>query len=62
LVVTILLFLPKGQVLLKEFNNAFSISEVVLFKLIDLIKSILEGLISKFAGSLMVLHDFVVED
>ena len=54
--------LPQGQVLLKEFNNALGITEVILLKLVNLIESILEGLVSELTGSLVVLHNFVVED
>ena len=57
-----ILVLPQGQVLLKEFNNALGITEVILLKLVNLIESILEGLVSELTGSLVVLHNFVVED
>ncbi len=62
MVVTILFLLPEGQVLLKELDDALSITEIVLFKLVNLVQSILEGLVSKFAGSLVFFHDFIVED
>ena len=62
LVSTLLLILPQGQVLLEELDDALGVTEVVLLKLVNLVESILEGLISKFASSLVVLHDFVVED
>ena len=55
-------FLPEGEVLFKEFDDALGVSEVFLFELINLVKGLLEGLVSKFAGSLVVLHDLVVED
>ena len=62
IVVTVFFFLPKGQVLFKEFDDALSVTEVVFFKLIDLLEGILESLVSKFAGSLVIFHDFIVED
>ncbi len=62
IVVTVFFLLPKGQVLFKEFDNALSITEIVLFKLVNLVQCILEGLVSKFAGSLVIFHDFIVED
>jgi hypothetical protein len=62
LVVAVLLLLPEGQVLLEELDNALGISEVVFLELVDLVESILEGLVGKLASSLVVLHDFVVED
>ena len=61
--VTFLLFiLPKGQVLLEKFNDTLCITEVILFELVDLVKSILESAISELASGLVVLHDLVVED
>ena len=61
--VTFLLFiLPKSQVLLEKFNDTLSITEVILFELVDLIKSILESAISELASGLVVLHDLIVED
>ncbi len=62
IVVAIFLLLPKGQVLFKKLNDALSVTEVVLLKLVNLVQSILEGLVSKFASSLVIFHDFVVED
>ena len=57
-----LLILPKGQVLLEKFNDTLCITEVILFELVDLVKSILESAISELASGLVVLHDLVVED
>jgi hypothetical protein len=62
LVTFLLLILPKGQVLLEKFNDTLSITEVILFELVDLVKSILESAISELASGLVVLHDLVVED
>jgi hypothetical protein len=61
LVVTFFLFFPEGEVLLEEFNDALGVTEVVLLEFIDLVESILESLVSELAGSLVVLHDLVVE-
>merc|ERR1711937_771453 len=61
--VVIFLFLfPESKVLLEELNDGLGISEVVLLELVDLIESVLEGLVGKLAGGGVVLHDFVVED
>jgi len=57
-----LLFAPESEVLLEELNDALGVTEVVLLELINLVESILEGLVSEVAGGLVVLHDFVVED
>jgi hypothetical protein len=62
LVAVLLLVLPQGQVLLKELNDTLGITEIVLLEFVNLVESILEGLVSELAGGLMVLHDFVVED
>ena len=62
IVTTILFFFPKSQVLLKELDNWFGITEIILLKLINLVKSILKCTVSELASHLMVLHDFVVEN
>jgi len=62
LVVALFLFLPQCQVFLKELDYALSITEVIFLKLVNLVESILKCLISEFAGSLVVLHYFVVEN
>ena len=62
LVAVVLFFLlPERQVLLEELNDALGVTEVVLLEFIDLVESFLEGTVGKLAGSLVVLHDFVVE-
>ena len=61
-VVFTLFVFPKSEVLLKKFNNALSITEVVLFKLINFVKSFLKSLVSEFTSSLVILHDLVVEN
>ena len=57
----LLFFAPEGEVLLQQFNDALGVTEVVLFKLVDLVKCILETLVSEVAGGLVVLHDLVME-
>jgi hypothetical protein len=58
----IFFFLPKSEVLLEKFDNAFGITEVVFLQLIDLVESILQSLVSEFTCSLVILHNFVVEN
>ena len=62
LVITFLLFLPEGQVFLKELNDALGVTEVILLELVDLLESVLESLVSKLTSGLVVFHNFVVED
>lgn len=62
LVALLLFVFPKGKVLLKKLDNALGITEIVFFKLVNLIKSILESLVGKLAGGFVVLHNFVVEN
>ena len=59
---TVFFFFPESKVLLEEFDNALGVTEVVFFELVDLVQSVLEGLVGKLTGSLVVLHDLVVED
>ena len=61
-VTTILFLFPESQVLLKELDNWFSITEIILLKLVDLVKSILECAVGELASHLVVFHDFVVEN
>ena len=56
------LVLPEGQVLFEELDDALGVTEVILLKLVNLVKGILEGLVSKLASGLVVLHHLVVED
>ena len=42
--------LPEGQVLLEELNDALGVAEVILFELVNLVESILEGLVGEAAG------------
>ncbi len=60
-VFAIFFFLPKSKVLLKKFDNAFGITEVVFLQFVNLVEGILQSLVSEFTGSLVVFHNFVVE-
>ena len=61
-VVLVLIFLlPERQVLLEELDDALSVAEVVLLELIDLVESLLEGVVSELAGPLVILEHLVVE-
>ena len=62
LVGILLLLSPESQILLEEFNDGLGIAEVALLELVNLVEGVLEGLVGKVAGSLVVLHDLVVED
>jgi hypothetical protein len=62
LVATLFLVFPESKVLLEKFNNALGVTEVILLELVNFVKCILESLVGKFASSLVVLHNFVVED
>ena len=61
-IVLLLLFFPEREILLKEFDDGFGISEGLLINVIDLFESVGESFFSKFTGLLMVVHNFVVED
>ena len=58
----LLLFLPERKVLLEELDDGFGVSEGFFVDIIDLLKSIRQSLLSKFAGLLVVVHNFVVEN
>ena len=62
LIATLFLVFPESKVLLEKFNNALGVTEVILFEFVNFVKCILKGLVGKFASSLVVLHNFVVED
>ena len=53
--------LPESQVLLEEFDDGLGVAEILFGNLVDLVKSRLEGFLSKLAGTLLILHNFVVE-
>jgi len=55
------LFFPEGKVLLKKLNDGFGVSEGFLINIVDLLKSIRQSLLSKFACLLVVVHHLVVE-
>ena len=61
-VVTLLFLLPEGEVLLEELDDALGVTEVVLLELINLVESLLEGVVSDLASLGVILEDFVVED
>ena len=54
--------LPKREIFLKKLNDGLGISESFLVNVIDLLESLSEGLLSKFARLLVVVHHFIVED
>ena len=58
----LLFFFPEGEILLKEFDDGFGISEGFLIYVINLLKSIRESGFSEFTGLLVVVHNFIVED
>jgi len=62
LVLFLIFLLPESEVLLEQLNDGLGITEVIFLELIDFVKSLLESLIGELASSLVVLHDFVVED
>jgi len=61
-VVALFFLAPEREVLLQELDDALGIAEVVLLELVNLVESILEGLVGELASGLVVLHDFVMED
>ena len=61
LVVALLFLLPEGEVLLEELDDALGIAEVVLLKLVDLVESLLESVISELTCFCVILEHFVVE-
>jgi hypothetical protein len=58
----LLFFFPEGEILLKEFDDGFGISEGFLIDVINLLESIRESGFSEFTGLLVVVHNFIVED
>ena len=62
LVIALLLFFPESQVLLEKLDDALSIAEVVLLELVNLVESLLESVVGKFACLGVVLQHFVVEN
>ena len=61
IVITFTFFLPQGQVLLQELDDGLSITEVVLFEVVNLLKGVLESTVSQLTCLSVVLHNFVVE-
>jgi len=62
LVVALLFLLPESEVLLEELDDALGVTEVVLLELVDLVESVLEGLVGELASLFVVLENFVMED
>jgi len=60
--VLLLFFFPEGEILLKELDDRFGISEGLLIDVINLLESIWESGFSEFTGLLMIVHNFIVED
>ena len=60
--VLLLFFFPEGEILLKEFDDGFGISEGLLIDVINLLESIRESGFTEFTGLLVLVHNFVVED
>jgi hypothetical protein len=60
--ILLLLFFPEGEILLKELDDGFGISEGLLVNVVNLLEGVGESSLSKFAGLLVVVHNFVVED
>ena len=57
----LLLLLPEGEVLLEELDDGLGISEGLLINVIDLFEGVRQGLLTEFAGLLVIVHHFVVE-
>jgi len=61
LVAAILFLLPEGQVLLEKFDDALGVTEIVFLEFVNLVEGFLKSAVSEFTGSLVVLHDLIVE-
>ena len=61
-VVLFFLFFPEREVFFKELNDGLGISECLLVNIVDLLESIRQSSLSEFAGLLVVVHNFVMED
>ena len=60
-VVILFLFFPESEVLLEELDDTLSVTEVILLKLVNLIKGILQSLICEADSLLGVLVGLVIE-
>ena len=56
------LFFPEREVFFKELNDGLGISEGLLVNIVDLLEGIRQSSLAEFAGLLMVVHNFVMED
>ena len=61
-VVLVIFLLPESKILLKKLDDGLGITEVILFEFIDLVESLLKGLVSDLASLLVVLHNLILED
>ena len=59
--VLLLLFLPEGEVLLEQLDDALGVSKGLLIDIVDFLKGIRQGLLTELAGLLVVVHHFVME-
>ena len=59
--VSTFLFLPERQVLLEELDDGLGVTEVVLVEVIDLVKCLLQGLVSQLTSLFVILHHLVLE-
>jgi hypothetical protein len=59
--VLLLLFLPEGEVLLEQLDDALGVSKGLLIDIVDFLKGIRQGLLTELAGLLVVVHHLVVE-
>ena len=62
MVLLLVFLLPESKILLEQLNDRLGIAKIILLELINFVKSLLEGLIGELTGSLVVLHDFLMED
>jgi len=60
--VLLFLFFPEREVFFEELNDGLGISESLLVNIVDLLESVRQSLLSEFAGLLVVVHNFVMED
>ena len=59
--VLLLFLLPEGEVLLEELDDRLGISEGLFIDVINLLEGVRESGLTKLAGLLVVVHNFVME-
>jgi hypothetical protein len=59
--ISLLFFLPEGEVLLEKLDDGLGISEGLLINVVDLFKGVGQSFLTKFAGLLVVVHNLVME-